>query len=221
MTEVGIPHLLHVFSTFVPAGPEMRTVRMINALGQEFRHSILAIDGRTSAREELAPNAPVVMLDSLPRSGTPKTVLALRRLIRETQPDLVLSYNWGAFDSVIATRSLGLSRRHIHHEDGFNIDEAHEFKGRRIWARRLLLGGVARVVVPSEVLAGVSREHWRLLANKLQLIPNGIDLDSFSSEPSSSELRNELGISPDSPVIGFVGHLRPVKNPGRLLAACA
>ena len=28
-----IPHLLHVFSTFVPAGPELRTVALIEALG--------------------------------------------------------------------------------------------------------------------------------------------------------------------------------------------
>ena len=105
------PHLLHVFSTFVPAGPEMRTVRLVNALGGDFRHSILAVDGRTDAREFLDADAPARILESLPRAGTPRTVRALRELLKRERPDLVLSYNWGAFDSVFATRLSGLARR--------------------------------------------------------------------------------------------------------------
>ena len=221
MNDVGIPHLLHVFSTFVPAGPEMRTVRMINALGTEFRHSILAMDGRTDARDQLDSGAPATVLESLPRAGTPKTVRALRGLVREQRPDLVLSYNWGAFDSVFATCSLGLGRRHIHHEDGFNLDEAQQFKGRRVWTRRLLLPRLARVVVPSNVLAGVADKLWKLSAKKLDLIPNGIDLDQFSIEAQGAKHRAALGIEQDAVVVGYVGHLRPVKNPLRLLQAFA
>jgi len=221
MKDVGLPHLLHVFSTFVPAGPEMRTVRLINALGGTLRHSILSMDGRTEARLELDGGAPVDVLESLPRAGSARTVLGLRALLGGLEPDLVLSYNWGAFDSVLATGSLGWRGRHIHHEDGFNADEAERFKGRRIWARRLLLGGVARVVVPSEVLARVARERWHLPSHKLELIPNGIDMARFSGDGKAEALRAELGIEERAPVVGFVGHLRPVKNPQRLLEAFA
>jgi L-malate glycosyltransferase len=221
MSPAGQPHLLHVFSTFVPAGPEMRTVRMINALGDEFRHSILAIDGRTDASKELDSDAPATILPNIERAGTPRTVLTLRALFKSERPDLVLSYNWGAFDSVIATRSLGLHKRHIHHEDGFNADESASFKGRRVWTRRLLLPGTAKVVVPSHVLAGIADEHWRLAQSHVNLIPNGIDLDAFGSGSSRNELRSGLGIPSDAVVIGFVGHLRPVKNPVRLVQAFA
>ncbi|MFT7667839.1 MAG: glycosyltransferase involved in cell wall biosynthesis [Planctomycetota bacterium] len=217
----GTPHLLHVFSTFVPAGPEMRTVRMINALGESYRHSILAIDDRTDAQTEFDATAPVRILPGLPRAGTASTVSALRRLIRREQPDLLLSYNWGAFDSVFASRSLYRGNRHLHHEDGFNADEADSFKSRRVWTRRLLLPGVARTVVPSEVLMGVATKTWKLKPKHIQLIPNGIDLDSFTERDGNPALRAELGISPETPVIGFVGHLRPVKNTQRLLRAFA
>ena len=215
------PHLLHVFSTFVPAGPEVRTVRLINALGSEFRHSILAIDGRTDAAALLDPAVDARLLPSLPRAGTPATVRALRAVLRAERPDAVCSYNWGAFDSVLATRFTRLARRHLHHEDGFNIDEAERFKPRRVWTRRLLLQGVARVIVPSHTLATIARDEWRLLSNRVELVPNGIDLDAFSARDGNPALRAELGLAVDTPVIGFVGHLRPVKNPERLVRAFA
>lgn len=217
----AVPHLLHVFSTFVPAGPEMRTVRLINALGPRYRHSILAIDGRTDARHELDGSAQVDILASLPKAGSLQTLRALRALLRDLAPDLVLSYNWGAFDSVFASCSLGRARKHLHHEDGFNADEADSFKGRRVWTRRLLLPRVGKVVVPSHLLQGIARQHWKLREDRVALFPNGIDLESFGARDGNPELRKQLGIDRETPVIGFVGHLRPVKNTQRLLRSFA
>lgn len=221
MSGAAPAHLLHLFSTFVPAGPEMRSVRLIHGLGADFCHSIVAIDGRTDARAELEPDAPARVLESPPRAGTAATVRALRALIRRERPDLVLTYNWGAFDGVFASLSLGRGGRHLHHEDGFNVDEAHGFKARREWTRRFTLPRVARVVVPSHLLEGVARERWGLRPERLRLIPNGIDLATFGERDGNPELRRELGIDPAAFVVGFVGHLRPVKNPQRLLRAFA
>src|SRR5262245_65792100 len=126
----------------------MRTVRLIEAFGSEFRHSLLAIDGRTDAREHLPAGVDARVLDAPPKAGTLATALRLRALLRRERPDLVLSYNWGAFDAVLAARSL-LSRRIVHHEDGFNPDEAAREKPRRALARRIVLPGVHALVVPS------------------------------------------------------------------------
>jgi glycosyltransferase involved in cell wall biosynthesis len=214
------PHLLHVFSTFVPAGPEMRTVRLIEACGREYRHSIVAIDGRTDARSELPRGVQVDVLESPPRAGSLATVRALRALIRRLRPDLVLSYNWGAFDAVFASASL-LRRAHVHHEDGFTSEEVDGFKGRRVLARRLLLPRVHRVVVPSKRLYAIARSTWKLAEDKALYIPNGIRLERFAPADGRAELRERLGIPRTAPVIGSVGHLRPEKNPLRLLKACA
>ena len=110
------PHLLHVFSNFVPTGPELRTVALIGAFGDAFRHSILSMDGRTGAAERLPLEADVTLLPSPPRAGSLATAWRLRRLLAETKPDLVLTYNWGAFDMLLAARASGL-RRLIHHEE--------------------------------------------------------------------------------------------------------
>ncbi|MFP5288208.1 MAG: glycosyltransferase family 1 protein, partial [Thermoanaerobaculia bacterium] len=80
MTQLRNPHLLHVLPTFVPAGLEMRTVNLIEGFGDEFRHSILSMDGRIEAVERLAAGAPVRVLPSLPKAGTLLTTRRMREL---------------------------------------------------------------------------------------------------------------------------------------------
>jgi glycosyltransferase involved in cell wall biosynthesis len=219
------PHLLHVVPTFVPAGIEMRTVHLIAGFGNELRHSILSMDGRIDAVDRLPPGAPVRILPSPAKAGSLRTAVHLRQLLLEEKPDLVLTYNWGAFDALLAARSLGF-RRVLHHEDGFNADEALAFKRRRVLARRAVLPWVPRLVVPSQRLFTIATRLWKVPADRVRLIRNGIQLDVFTPAPknpedTSPELRRELGIPGDALVIGAVGHLRAEKNYLRLLDACA
>lgn len=214
-----VPHLFHVFSTFVPAGPELRFVRLANAAGSAFRHSILSIDGRRTAGALLDTTLNSQLLESFPRAGTPATVRRLRDLMRQLQPQLVCSYNFGAFDAVIAARLAGVPV--LHHEDGFNADEAIHFKRRREWLRRAFIRGAKRVIVPSSGLERIARDRWRVAAENVALIPNGIQVEDFPMRDGNRPLRAELGIPEAAFVVGFVGHLRPVKRPERVIEACA
>lgn len=218
--ELRTPHLLHVVPTFVPAGLEMRTVHLIAGFGGELRHSILSMDGRTDAADRLPPGAPVRFLPSPPKAGSLRTSVRLRQILREEKPDMVLTYNWGAFDAILATRSLGFHRV-LHHEDGFNSDEAHALKWRRVLARRAMLPWVPRVVVPSQRLYDIATRLWKVPAGQVRLIRNGIRLDVFTRSSGGPALRRELGIPEDALVVGAVGHLRPEKNFLRLLDSCA
>lgn len=220
MTQLRTPHLLHVLPTFVPAGLEMRTVSLIEGFGGELRHSILSMDGRTEAVERLADGAPVRILPSLPKAGSFATARRMRELLRSENPDLVLTYNWGAFDMLLAARSLGF-RRVVHHEDGFNADEAERFKRRRILARRALLPGVHRLIVPSDRLFAIATRLWKVPAEQISVIRNGIRLEVYGPRDGNSDLRRELLIPGTAPVIGAVGHLRAEKRFDRLLDACA
>ncbi len=211
------PHLLHVFSTFVPAGPQVRTVGLIEDLGAEFRHSLVAMDGRCDARALLSGKAEVAFLDAPPKAGTLATTRRMRALLGETRPDLVLTYNFGAMDTVLAARTLGLAL--IHHEDGFLPDEVQRRKSRRSWFRRLGLAGAQRVVVISENLQRIATREWHLADEQVVFVPNGIEVESFGGDDRS--LRAELGIDPEALVVGAVGHLRPEKNLPRLFEAAA
>jgi glycosyltransferase involved in cell wall biosynthesis len=211
--------VLHVFSNFVPAGPELRACSLIAGLGPAWSHRIVSMDDRTNAAEMLDPAADTALVPGPGPVGSLAALRFLRRLLRAEDPDLLLTYNWGAFDAVLAARSLGFAH-HVHHEDGFNLDEAVRQKARRVWARRLALGRVRRLVVPSTRLAAIALRDWRVPADKLLLIPNGVDLARFAPGGDRAATRAALGIPHEALVVGAVGHHRPVKRFERLVEAC-
>ena len=159
------------------------------------------------------------MLDAPPKAGTLKTTRRLRKLLNAEAPDLVCTYNFGALDGALA--AVGCKVPVLHHEDGFNADEAQRFKRRRVWMRRALLPLTHKVIVPSKRLEDLARDLWRLSPQKVERIPNGIDASSFERADGNPSLRDELGIPASACVVGFMGHLRPVKNALRLLEAAA
>jgi glycosyltransferase involved in cell wall biosynthesis len=127
---------------------------------------------------------------------------------------LVLTYNWGAIETVLAARIV--RARVMHAEDGFGEDEAQGQKRRRVLARRWLLRGIPAVVVPSRSLRLVAENVWRLRPDRIFHIDNGIDTVRFSPG-KGTQVRQELGIAPNAFVIGTLSLLRPVKNVAKLM----
>lgn len=213
--------VLHVFATFVPAGPQLRTLDLIAGLGEAFEHQIIACDDDLSARHSTPKGCRYACLPCPKGSGPLASVRAWRTLLNESKPDLLLTYNWGSFDAVLAARSLGLGH-HVHHEEGFNADEARGQLRRRVWARRLGLGRIARLVVPSRVLECAAKEAWKVDPLRVQLVLNGVCTDRFRSNGTDRErIRSEFGLTSEDLLLGSVGHLRPIKRYDRLLRSLA
>jgi glycosyltransferase involved in cell wall biosynthesis len=211
--------LLHVFSTFDPGGPQVRTVDIMNSLGPEWQHLIVARDGRTGAAALIAPDVQMQLLSRAEGTGGGWGFRDLLRTLREHSPHLLLTYNWGAIEAVAAAKWNG-GPPAIHAEDGFGPDEARRRKTRRVWARRLVLRSARRVVVPSSTLYRIAVHEYKLPSDRVVHIPNGVCLERFHPR-HEEELRAELGFSTEQTVIGFVGHLREEKNVGLLIRAVA
>jgi len=124
-------------------------------------------------------------------------------------PDLLITYNWGATEALMAVLSLRLPA--IHTEDGFGVDEKQRLKRRRVLVRRVLLRRAFAVVVPSNALRQIATTKYRLPESKVRFIVNGVDLDRFRPEGSRS-LREQLRAPDDMVVFGTVGWLRPEKG---------
>ncbi|MBL4771252.1 MAG: glycosyltransferase [Planctomycetes bacterium] len=211
-------HFLHVFSTFTPAGPELRAAGLMVGLGDDCRHTVISCDGRTETADLIRDKVDLTLLPLTPKSGPLGHARALREILAEQKPDLLLSYNWGAMDAAFAARMAGF-KHHLHHEDGFNADEAETLKGRRNWARRLTLKG-SEIVVPSRRLLKIAGETWHL--PKVTLIPNGVHVNRFTPDKDQrASIRSQYGIPENAFVIGTVAHLRPVKRLDRMIRACS
>ncbi|USI73117.1 glycosyltransferase [Sphingomonas morindae] len=216
--------LLHLHSTFAPGGKESRAVRLMNAFGDHARHAVLsAVPGALGARALIAPDVAVEYpaAPSLAGLPAPRRYWQIARFMRGF--DLVLSYNWGAMDGVMAhrlfARTLGLPPL-IHHEDGFNSDELAGQKRRRVYFRRAALATALALVVPSATLETVARGSWRQPAARLRRIANGVPLERFAGQPEPDAIPGFRRM-PGEVVIGTMAGLRAVKNLPLLVRAFA
>ena len=82
------------------------------------------------------------------------------------------------------------------------------------WSRR----SVARIVAVSEENKRTLVNLYRLPADKITVVHNGADLTLFA-EPLPGTLRQELGLTPDQPLIIVLGRLSPNKGQQYLVQA--
>lgn len=217
--------ILHLQSSFDRGGKELRAAKLINAFGNGIEHTIVSAQpGAMAAAAAIDPGIAVSYpRDFPPLAGKPLPgrLWGLAKAMRGV--DLVLTYNWGAMDAVMAHR---LFRRMcklpplIHHEDGFNEDEAQVRKRPRNRYRRIGLGGAAALVVPSRRLEAIALDEWRRPAGRVVRIANGIETTAYAREPRPDALPG-LPKRPGERWLGTLAGLRAVKNLPRLVRAFA
>lgn len=79
-----------------------------------------------------------------------------------------------------------------------------------------------RMIAVSDYVRRFTIEHFPLMqAEKLVVIRNGIHYQQFQGVHGAAELRAALGISPEAPVVGFVGRLAEQKGVAYLVDAVA
>ncbi|MET0249596.1 MAG: glycosyltransferase family 4 protein [Sphingobium sp.] len=211
-------------SSFSLGGKEARAVRLMNLWGGRATHAIVSGDRQAmGAAAAIDPAIKVDYPDAPPLTGRP-SLARYRALARfMAHYDLIFTYNWGAMDAVMAHRLFNRSMRLpplIHHEDGFNADEANGLKPQRNLFRRIALARAHALVVPSMVLERIARTVWKQPAQRVHLIRNGIDVAAYASAPAPDAIP-ALARSPGKLLVGTLAGLRPVKNLPRLVRAVA
>jgi len=92
------------------------------------------------------------------------------------------------------------------------------------------VGKMNRWLTPiTDAFIAVAKPHGIFLsdfekfpANKIAVIPNGVDTNRFLPNPGArADVRRELGLAPDTPLIGIVAALRPEKNHALFLNAAS
>ena len=216
-------NILHMHSSFNLGGKEARAVRLMNAFGDRARHTIVSgMPDQYSARESIAKGIKYeIAQNPPPLTGKPSVARyeAIAKYMRRF--DLVLSYNWGAIDAVMAKRVFPKGMPPIvHHEDGFNADEAEKLKPQRSMYRRLALAAAHALVVPSQTLEWVALNHWKQKHPKLHRIPNGIQTALYARKPDPKAIPG-FKREPGEVVVGALAGLREVKNLPALVRAVA
>ena len=226
MNDARRLRVLHLHSTFSPGGKELRAAKLMSAFGSGAEHVVVSgVAGELGAAKAIDPAVTVSYPANFPALAGKPTPWRWWRIARAMRGfDLVLTYNWGSMDAVGAHwlfgRLLGLPPL-VHHEDGFNQDEAHGLKPIRNRFRHLTLPTAAALVVPSRVLEDIALRGWRVPPGKLRRIPNGIPLGEY--QPAGPKPLGVAGLAkpPGALWLGSLAGLRAVKNLPRLVRSFA
>lgn len=211
--------LLHAFSTFALGGPQARFLRLVEALGPDFRHVVVAMDNCFDAAASL-PDASRLELLPLPtrRGRDLDNVPLLWRTLGTVKPDRLVSYNWGAFEWTFANVLRRVPQLHV--EEGFGPQETERRLPRRSAARALGLRlAPVRLVTVSDTMAEVARREWKVPASRLAHVPNGVDVAGYARR---AERDGPSRFAPGGGcVVGTAAALRPEKRLDRLIDAFA
>lgn len=176
-----------------------------------YKNYILSFENKKESYEWIDNSETEIIF--LPKDNKRRTFFRkLYNNLEKINPDLVMSYNWGATDSIWLSRILRINRI-IHSEHGFNIDEYRKKNLKRHIIRFLLYRMSKIIIVPSYRLKKYMLNEYNLKNDKIMFIPNGVDTEIYIPNDSDRKIkRKALGLTDKDFVIGFVGRLDPIKN---------
>jgi glycosyltransferase involved in cell wall biosynthesis len=184
---------------------------IVNDSVNNHEHSILSLDGCIRASAWIKEVHVQLIPFDKPRSRRLFFQL-LYNILHISQPDLLMTYNWGATDAIWLGRLAGV-RNIIHNEHGFNIDEGVATVWKRDAIRFLVYRLASNVIVVSRELQDILYRKFSLGERRVRRIPNGIDASYYSPDLyDRRRVRASLGFTDSDCIIGFSGRLDPVKN---------
>lgn len=216
-------HICHINSSAGVGGGERHLLLLARYLhGSEFHFNfILPEEGPVCDQlRRLGLNYQVVAMNTKLRVGAWR---AIHYALRQSHPDVVHCHgaraNW--YGRIAAKRYRAAAIFCTVH----NSLKDYPYPA---WRRRLYValerrtaGMVDQFIAVSDALRNDLVTYYRLPAEKIQVVPNGIDVDELRVGKTREEVRGELGLEPDAMLIVEVARMTEQKGHRFLLQAVA
>lgn len=215
----SVDKLVRVITRMNVGGPSRHVTILSVRCAPEFDTALLA--GETDSREgslegeALAAGAHIVHVPRLRRPPSPiDDVLALiwlYRYFRREKPAIVATHlakagTAGRLAAWLARVPIRIHTFHGHVLDGYFGGASSAFF---TWLERMLGRISTRLIAVSPEVAA-DLERLRIGRGKTVVVRLGLELERLAGNPGGV-LRKELGIAQESPMIGIVGRLVPIK----------
>jgi glycosyltransferase involved in cell wall biosynthesis len=219
----GALKVVHLITGLMVGGAEMMLYKLLSATDPaRFRSTVVCMTGGGPMAERIAGlGAPVHALGMPPGRPTLGGVRALLRLLARERPQVLQTWMYHAdLLGLLAGRALGVPRI-VWNLRCSDLQERSRLTRWTIRAGARLSRGPNVVVVNSEAGQafhaglGYRPRRWAV-------IPNGFDLERFAPDPGArAAVRAELGVGPDTPLVGLVCRHDPMKGHDTFLRAAA
>ena len=206
-------HVLHVIATGARRGGETFASDLIRALARsDLAQQVAILHGPSEHSLDLP--VPAMTLDPARAANPPRRfdlrlLRSLRKLISETQPDVVQAHGGEALKYAVATflKPPPILYRRI----GAVVPELR--RGFRRWAFSAQMGRAVRVIAVSETVRRETIELFRIPPSKIVTIPNAIDPFRLKGSGDATAMRRSLGVRDDVSVLTFLGAFTWEKDP--------
>lgn len=218
--------ILHIIIGLNVGGAELMLQRLVlnSSKKEQFEHCVISLTDLGIIGPKLQEQGIEVHgLGMTSLSSLPLTVLKLRRLIKEIDPDVVQTWMYHA-DLIggVAAKSLGI-KKIIWGIRNTELNTSSSVSRQAI----VKLCSKLSYSIPSHIVCVANtamRTHVKQGGydpSKMVVIPNGFDINRFKpNEKQRNTLREKLNINPDELVIGNIGRFDPVKNHASFIKAC-
>jgi sugar transferase (PEP-CTERM/EpsH1 system associated) len=214
--------VLHVLYSLGLGGTEYGVVKTVNMLDPARFAPWICCLGRSRPEVRRVIRADVQVVEMNRRAaGVDWSILwRLADLMRRERIQVVHSHNWSTFAYAVASARIAGVPVVIHGEHGRDTASGSVSARRRV-LERVLASGTDHFTAVSQGICDHIRDDWRISAERITLIPNGVDLSRFGIDYPRTEILTRLGLKEGERLIGTVGEFRPVKDHMTLIRAFA
>lgn len=216
--------ILFISTGLGTGGAEIMLYQLLSRINRtKFQPVVLSLMGRDTYGKFIeALDIPVHTLEIDPGKLPLDKIGKLTKIINQQQPDLIQGWMYhgnlaAQFSSLITRKKIPVLWS-IHHS-------LHSLGSEKLLTQVLIrLGGLtAKLVSKIAFVSQKSREQHQKLgypAENTCSIPNGFDISSFKpSSASRKQFRQELGLAPESILIGSIARYHPMKDHANFLKA--
>jgi glycosyltransferase involved in cell wall biosynthesis len=206
----------HVITSLTTGGAEMMLLKLIRSMDPaRVKSSVIGLMGEGPVGGMMRDSGiPVRSLGLIPRQAI-SGVWQLARLLRRERPDIVQTWMYHAdFFGSLASLAIsgvpvmwnircGRPDPVIHKRGTFWISRACAAASPHLPERIICC---SRAALEGHAAAGYDPD-------RMQVIPNGFDLEAFRPEPRFRDaLRAELGLPPETVLVGMAARMDPAKD---------
>lgn len=201
-------HIVHILYSFGTGGMEKGIATVVNNSLSRFDHTILCLVKSGKSKALLSKKVKIIEMHKK-EGNSLFFIFRLARKLRELNPDIVHTRNWGGFDGVIAAKLAGV-RYIFHGEHGWSMDDPYGLNRKRVIIRRIMDRFIHGYTAVSRQI-----QEWLLrdirVSRPVVQICNGVDCKRYSPGDGSIRRQN-LVPGRDCFVFGIVARLDPIKN---------
>jgi len=233
MTGRGV-RVCHVITRLELGGAQDNTLYTVSHLGEPFAPSLVCGPGGILDEEAARLPVPVRFVPSLQRRIRPHRDAAalahLVRLFRDERPDIVHTHSSKAgILGRLAARLAGVPRVvHTIHGYGFHAGQPWPLHRALVAAERLAARATSHFIAVSRANLETGIALGLFGREQVTLIRSGVHLEAIDKAArgaarleARAALRLELGVAPETPVVGMIACLKPQKSPGTFVDVAA